>query len=101
MEGKPLIRECEFCLVDATCLCFKCMSYYCDSCFKLVHNNEKRKFHKKEKIDYFVPIETKCPEHNFGKMDLFCLDEKSNSKILFIFLFYSSLLCLLPFYEYS
>ena len=85
MEEKPLIRKCENCLVDATCLCFKCMSYFCESCFKLFHNNEKRKSHKKEKIDYFIPIETKCPEHDLGTMNLFCLDEKSKLNFIFIF----------------
>ena len=97
MEGKPLIRECEFCLVDATCLCFKCMSYFCDSCFKLAHNNEKKKSHKKEKIDYFVPIDTKCPEHPDVALNLFCLEEKGN--YIYILLKFRTLLLNVLLYE--
>ena len=78
MEGKPNIKKCEICLLDANCLCFQCMSYFCDSCFKSAHNNESRKAHKKEKIDYFVPLDIKCPEHNLVPMNLFCLDDKGN-----------------------
>ena len=78
MEDKTFIKKCEICLLDANCLCFQCMSYFCDSCFKSAHNNESRKAHKKEKIDYFVPLDLKCTEHNLVPMNLFCLDEKSN-----------------------
>ena len=69
-------KKCEFCKNDATCLCFQCMTYFCDSCFKLGHNNEKYKSHKKDKIDYFV--ELKCPVHKLYPMGLFCVNEKGN-----------------------
>ena len=72
------LKKCEVCKIDATCLCFQCMSYFCDSCFKLSHNNEEFKPHKKEKIDYFVPIDLKCPEHKLYPMKLFCTNEKGN-----------------------
>ena len=72
------ISKCEICLTDATCACYKCMSYFCDSCFKLSHKNEERKSHNKEKIDYFVPINLKCPEHNLYPIGLFCLNDKGN-----------------------
>ena len=78
MDTKSHIKKCEVCLEDATCLCYKCMSYYCDNCFKTSHNNDKRKSHKKEKIDYYVPIDIKCPEHGLVPMNLFCLDDKGN-----------------------
>jgi len=32
--------------------------------------------HKKENIDYFVPIDTKCPDHPQNPINLFCVDEK-------------------------
>ena len=32
--------------------------------------------HKKEKIDYFIPLDTKCSEHPKVPVNLFCLDEK-------------------------
>ena len=74
----PVMKNCEICENNSTCLCYKCMSYYCESCFKLAHNNEKKKMHTKEKIDYYLPITLKCPNHNLNVIDLFCTDEKGN-----------------------
>ena len=79
MEVK--LKKCDICKIEATCLCYKCMSYYCDSCFKIAHNNEENKLHKKDKIDYFAPIDLKCLEHKLYPMGLFCLDEKGNIKL--------------------
>ncbi len=31
---------------------------------------------KKKKIDYFAPIDTKCPENEKVPINLFCIDEK-------------------------
>ena len=76
MDAKSLIKKCEFCRGDASSLCFKCMNYYCDSCFKIAHSKEETQSHKKEKIDYYVPIDLKCPEHNLIPMNLFCVNEK-------------------------
>ena len=76
MDAKSLIKRCEFCRGDASSLCFKCMNYYCDSCFKIAHSKEETQSHKKEKIDYYVPIDLKCPEHNLIPMNLFCVNEK-------------------------
>ena len=36
------------------------------------------KEHKKEVIDYNVPIDTWCPLHEKNAINLFCLDEKGN-----------------------
>ena len=70
-------KECDICKErEATSLCVQCFSYYCDNCFKPVHEGVKNKDHKKEKIDYFVPIDTWCPEHKKNEMNLFCLEEK-------------------------
>ena len=79
MEQK--LKKCDICDTDATCLCFQCMSYYCDSCHKLSHKSERKKAHKKEKIDYFAPIDIKCPDHELYPMGLFCVDEKGKEKI--------------------
>ena len=76
MENHSKTKKCELCLIDATCLCYKCMSYYCDSCFNFFHKNEERKSHQKEKIDYYVPINVKCSEHKLVPMNLFCVDDK-------------------------
>ena len=76
MEVKSIIKKCEFCKGDASCLCIQCMNYYCDSWFKIAHSKEETQSHKKEKIDYYVPMDLKCPEHNLIPMNLFCVDEK-------------------------
>ena len=70
------IKECEMCDSNATCLCFKCNNYFCENCYKLIHNLKKNLSHKKENIDPFVPIELKCPYHPQDRMNLFCINEK-------------------------
>ena len=74
-----LLKECEICQSNATCLCFKCISYFCESCFKFVHEKKVNSHHKKESIDPFVPIDVKCPTHEKYPMDFFCVDEKGKS----------------------
>ena len=70
-------KKCDICKVnEATSLCQKCFSYYCDECYKLVHSRQNNKEHKKEAIDYNVPIDTWCPQHEKNTINLFCLDEK-------------------------
>ena len=50
--------------------------HFCDSCYKIAHEKIDDNKHKKEKIDYFNPIETKCQKHPKVPINLFCLDEK-------------------------
>ena len=70
-------KQCELCKdEEATTLCLDSSIYFCDACFKFVHDKKKNKEHKKEKIDLFVPIDTICPEHKGILMNLFCIDEK-------------------------
>ena len=71
-------KQCDMCKVrEAKSLCPQCFCYYCDNCFKCVHDEKENGEHTKEKIDYFVPIDTRCPEHNsINSLNLFCLDEK-------------------------
>ena len=72
-------KQCDMCKAkEASSLCPQCFSYYCDGCFKQVHEASKNKEHKKEKIDYFMPIDTRFPEHEGDNITLFCLDEKGN-----------------------
>ena len=66
------------CGENATNICFKCTMYFCDSCFTTIHNMKRITQHKKERLDYFVPIELKCPEHPNDRINLFCLDENGN-----------------------
>jgi len=76
MEIQLELKKCDICKGDATSLCFNCMNYFCDSCFKIAHSKEQTQSHKKEKIDYYVPIDVRCPEHKLVPMNLFCVDEK-------------------------
>ena len=81
MEIKPKnFKQCDICRgVEATSLCPQCFCYYCDECYKPVHNRINNKNHKKESIDFNVPIDTRCPDHPGNNINLFCLDEKGNN----------------------
>ena len=76
MEVKSVFKKCDFCKAKPTCLCFKCMFYFCDSCFQTAHKNDETKSHTKEKIDYFCPIDIRCPIHKLYPNELFCIEEK-------------------------
>lgn len=79
-------KQCETCKIEeAKTLCPQCYSYYCDSCFEFVHNKKKNNNHNKETIDYFVPMDVKCPDHEGNRMSLFCVDEKGNNIIYKLF----------------
>ena len=67
---------CKF--IEASWLCPQCFCYYCEGCFKQVHSIKENSEHKKEAIDYNVPIDTRCPDHSGNNINLFCLDEKGN-----------------------
>ena len=70
-------KICELCETNATSLCFQCNMYLCDSCYKFIHDKPSKNQHKKENIDYFAPIDIKCPNHPNDRINLFCIDEKS------------------------
>ena len=79
MEPKnELIKKCEICTSYANSLCYECLNYYCNSCYKFIHDKENNSKHKKEKIDPFVPVEIKCPLHSKSPLNLFCTEEKGN-----------------------
>ena len=80
-KNKNGIKECELCGSNANSLCFKCLSYYCDSCYKYAHDKPKKSNHQKKAIDPYVPIDLKCQEHPEIPLTLFCLDEKGKYKI--------------------
>ena len=70
--NKKNSKQCEVCKdEEATTLCLESSIYFCEACFKFVHDKEKNRNHKKEKIDLFVPIDTTCPEHKGILMNLF------------------------------
>jgi len=81
MEVKKNFIQCEMCKdEEATILCLDCHNYFCEACFKFVHDRKKNKDHKKEKIDLFIPIDITCPDHNRVPINLFCVDEKGKYK---------------------
>jgi len=75
-KENQIIKPCDICKSDATCLCFECNSYFCERCFKLIHDVKNDPKHKKENIDLFVPIDFKCPAHPNEGINLFCLDDR-------------------------
>ena len=75
-------KICQICGEAATNLCFDCVMYLCDSCFKFIHDKKINKNHKNEKIDYFAPFNLKCQFHPKDRISLFCL--KENGKKMFI-----------------
>ena len=94
-------KQCDMCKYEeAKSLCPQCFSYYCDECFKPVHKNKNNSHHKIEKIDVFVPIDTRCPKHDTIPMNLFCIDDKGNNIYIIIY-FYRTLLCLLFLFKSS
>ena len=82
------IKLCELCHIQATCLCFECYMYFCDSCYKFIHDKSTNKDHKKENIDLFTPIDIKCMEHSKNILNLFCIDEKGKIINSFIFIIF-------------
>ena len=70
------IKECSFCEIKAIYLCFQCRKYFCENCFKIIHDLKNNFEHKKELIDPFIPIEINCSEHPNYPLELFCLNDK-------------------------
>ena len=78
-KNQKNFKKCDLCESQATTLCFDCFcNYFCDSCYKYIHDKKENSNHKKENIDYTLPIDTRCPEHPKNSLNLFCLDEKGN-----------------------
>ena len=79
MEVQKIKKKCEMCKVkEAITLCLDCYNYFCEACIKYVHDIKQNSNHRKEKIDLFIPIDTKFPEHEGSPMNLFCIDDKGN-----------------------
>ena len=79
-EKENIFQCCNICKSQATFLCSSCIDsvefYYCDSCYKFIHDKKENMNHKKEKIDYYLPIELRCSVHQNVPLNLFCLEEK-------------------------
>ena len=85
MENKNF-KICEFCESTATCFCFKCRNYYCEQCYKFIHDKKKNSDHKKEDIDPYLPIDLKCSDHPDHPIYLFCVEDQGKL-IIFLFLY--------------
>ena len=93
-DKKKNFKQCDICDLEATLLCLECLNnYYCESCYKFIHDKKAKGNHKKEKIDYYLPIEARCPEHTNIPLNLFCIDEKGNYfNLKYYFIAYRALL---------
>jgi hypothetical protein len=81
------MKYCEICKESAKYLCIDCDSYFCETCDKYIHEKKINKEHKREGIDLFVPIDTKCPVHPNIPLNLFCIEEKGKLyKYIILFL---------------
>lgn len=79
-KNNSFIKKCDICKEDAIYICFSCKQYFCESCYKFIHNKPINSNHKKENIDLYIPLELKCQEHPDNPLNLFCLNEKGNYK---------------------
>ena len=81
-EKENILKYCDICKSQGTFLCSSCLNgiglYYCDSCYKYIHDKKENTNHKKEKIDYYLPIDLRCNKHQNVPLNLFCLDENGN-----------------------
>ena len=73
MEGK---KECGYCEEVATIVCFDCKNYFCEDCFKSMHQKKKSSKHINEKISPILPIEINCLKHEKYQIVSFCLNDK-------------------------
>ena len=74
-NNKKNIKLCEICEAYASSLCFQCKSYFCESCYKFIHEKKNNSQHIKENVDPYVPIDIKCPDHPLIVNNLFCVNE--------------------------
>lgn len=72
------LKKCEICEEEITNFHLENKKYYCDECYKYIHNKKTKKNHNKGKLDNLTPIGNKCPDHPDNLLNLFCIDEKSN-----------------------
>ncbi len=79
------IKKCDLCKSDAVCLCFICKNYFCENCFKVIHDLNKNSNHKKVTIDPYTSIDLKCQKHPEYPLELFCTNEKGNTYKIILF----------------
>ena len=77
-QGLPLLGQPLNIFLVSSKLCLECVSYFCNECYKYVHDKKENSKHKKTKIDFYVPLDIKCLQHPKIINNLFCIDEKGN-----------------------
>ena len=76
---EKIYKQCGICKSPANFICFDCSTnFYCEKCFKTIHNKTNNLFHPKFEIDYFIQAKTLCQEHPTIPLNLFCLTENGN-----------------------
>ena len=87
---------CQICGEVAINICFECVMYLCDSCFKLIH--DKTKNHKKESIDYFVPFSLNV--QNTLKIELiFFVQMRKVNLFFYLYLYFIELFYSICYYN--
>ena len=84
MEEENKSKDCELCGNLASIICWECLTYFCDSCSKIIHSIQLKNKHITEKIDPFLLIDIKCNNHPKIPMNLFCIDDKSKNIFIII-----------------
>ena len=69
--------KCGLCGEIAKKLCLDCNNYFCESCFKFIHEKKNNVGHKNEEIDLFIPFEARCSIHPDIPMNYFVLLKKN------------------------
>ena len=78
LENLTKIKKCDYCRSDASDVCFKCNDFFCNNCYKIIHELRKDSEHKKIEINPYLSIDLFCPMHPKNPLELFCLDDKGN-----------------------
>jgi len=78
VENLTKLKKCNLCNSDSFWICFQCKKYYCDKCWKIIHEIKKEKAHEKTKINPYLSLDFFCSNHQEYPLELFCLNDKGN-----------------------
>jgi len=84
VENLMIIKKCNLCLLEASSICFKCKKYFCDNCYKIIHEIKKNNEHEKTKINPYLSIDFFCQNHPEYPLELFCLNDGGKDIIYII-----------------
>lgn len=72
------LKKCDSCISESFWICFQCKKYYCDKCYKIIHDLKSDNPHEKTKINPYLSIDFFCPNHQEYPLELFCFNDKGN-----------------------